>query len=423
MSATIFPLVLIAAVVVTAAATAFFLRGAGGDKNDATARFELLLERAKNDLTATQRELVESSRTEFLALAGQRLDTTQAGIAAKLTELVAPVGEKLTQVDAFVRELEQKRTEAYTELRAQVATLTANGSDLRNVATALADKTTQLATALRNPQMRGRWGEIQLKKVCELAGMLEHCDFDEQEFFRDLDRSMRPDMTIKIPNDRYIFVDAKVPLDAYLNAVEEKDETRRSAFLEDYGKALKSRVNALASVKYQNIDGSADFVVMFVPGESFLAAAFAKSPDLVEYAAARSIFIVGPLTLMTLLRSYGMVWQNVKQEERAKEIADTAAEFYKRFLVFAGHLKKLGNNLDAIVRVFNDAIGSYERNVIPKGREMADLAALSNVNDGGEVPPITTAARKIASKTAVAAIESISATTDDDEAETEEVTL
>ena len=422
MTTILFVMGLVAAVVVTAVATAFFIRNGNRDGDEAFKRVELLLERAKNDLAATQRELVDSSRAEFLALAGQRFDTTQAGIAAKLSELVTPVGEKLTQVDAFVRELEQKRTEAYTELRAQVAGLTENGSDLRKIANALADKTTQLATALRNPQTRGRWGEIQLKKVCELAGMLEHCDFDEQEFFRDIDRSMRPDMTIKIPGDRYIFVDAKVPLDAYLNAGEEKDETRRSAFLDEYGRAMKSRVNALASVGYQNIKGSADFVVMFVPGESFLAAAFATNPDLVEYAAARSVFIVGPLTLMTLLRSYGMVWQNVKQEERAKEIADTAAEFYKRFLVFAGHLKKLGNNLDAIVRVFNDAIGSYERNVLPKGREMADLAALSNLNDGGEVPPITTAARKIASRTAVAAIDSITATADDDEIVTEDAT-
>ncbi len=415
MATILFVIGLTVAVVVTAVATAFFVRNGNRDRDEAFKRVELLLEHAKNDLAATQRELVESSRAEFLALAGQRFDTTQAGIAAKLSELVTPVGEKLSQVDAFVRELEQKRTEAYTELRAQVANLTANGSDLRNVASALADKTTQLATALRNPQTRGRWGEIQLKKVCELAGMLEHCDFDEQEFFRDLDRSMRPDMTIKIPNDRYIFVDAKVPLDAYLNAVEEKDEARRSTFLDDYGKALKSRVNALASVKYQNIEGSADFVVMFVPGESFLAAAFAKNPDLVEYAAARSVFIVGPLTLMTLLRSYGMVWQNIKQEERAKEIADTAAEFYKRFLVFAGHLRKLGSNLDGIVGVFNDAIGSYERSVLPKGREMAGLAALSNANEGGDVLPVTTSARTIASKPAVAAIESMYATAEDDE--------
>ncbi|MHB8141067.1 MAG: DNA recombination protein RmuC [Vulcanimicrobiaceae bacterium] len=357
-----------------------------------------MIERVKNELTSTQRELVESSRKEFLDLAAQRLGTTQENIASKLTELVAPMGEKLTQVDTFVRELEQSRVKAYAELRTEVEQLTKSG-------TALTERTTQLVSALRNPQTRGRWGEIQLRRVCELAGMLEHCDFEEQESFRSFEKSLRPDLTIKLPHNHAIFVDAKVPLDAYLNAIESTDELVREEQLRAYSQALKSRINSLANTGYRNIEDSADFVVMFIPGENFLSAACAKEPSLVEYAAERSVFIVGPLTLMALLRSYGMVWQNVKQEARAKQIADEARDFYDRFIVFAKHLKALGSSLDASVDAFNKAIGSYERKVLPKGREMAKLAAFPLDGETGEVSLVDAATRRIVAKKAVAAIE------------------
>ena len=378
-------LAIVVAVAVTAAVTFALARRGAGDAPDTVAQFALLLERAKNDLAATQRELVESSRTEFLALAGQRLETTQAGIAAKLSELVAPVGEKLTQVDAFVRELEQARVTAYVELRKEVEQLTKSGGELSLAAATLSERTTKLASALRNPQTRGRWGELQLRRVCELAGMLEHCDFEEQKRFAGIDKAQQPDLIVRLPNDRFICVDAKVPLDAYLDAIDATDEATKATHFKRYGDALKSRINALAAAKYQTIPGSVDFVVMFIPGENFLSAAYSQDDDIIEFAAKKAVYVVGPLTFMALLRSYGMVWQSLKQEQNVREIAAQGRVVFDRVRVLSEHLNDLGKNLNASVSAFNKAIGSYESRLLPGSRELAKLAANPEAASQGDI--------------------------------------
>ena len=355
-----------------------------------------LIERAKSELVSTQRTLVDSSRTEFLDLAGQRLGTTQESIAAKLTELVAPMGEKLTQVDTFVRELEQARLKAYVELRTQVEQLTKSGSELNLATAALSERTTQLASALRNPQTRGRWGEIQLRRVCELAGMLEHCDFEEQKRFSEYDKSLQPDLTVKLPNDRFICVDAKVPLDAYLDAIESSDDEARNANLKRYSEALKSRITALAGAKYQTISGSVDFVVMFVPGENFLSAAYSQNADIIEFAANKGVYVVGPLTLMALLRSYGMVWQNLKQEQNVREIAAQGRIVFDRVKTFSEHLNELGRSLNSSVVSFNRAVASYESRLLPGSRDLAKLAADPNAASQGDINAVETNAASIA---------------------------
>ncbi len=385
MAASLVVLAIVLAVAVTAAVTFALARRGAGDSPDTVAQFALLLERAKNDLAATQRELVESSRTEFLALAGQRLETTQAGIAAKLSELVAPVGEKLTQVDAFVRELEQARVTAYVELRKEVEQLTKSGGELSLAAATLSERTTKLASALRNPQTRGRWGELQLRRVCELAGMLEHCDFEEQKRFAGIDRAQQPDLIVRLPNDRFICVDAKVPLDAYLDAIDAGDEAAKAAHYKRYGDALKSRINALAAAKYQTIPGSVDFVVMFIPGENFLSAAYSQDDDIIEFAAKKAVYVVGPLTFMALLRSYGMVWQSLKQEQNVREIAAQGRVVFDRVRVLSEHLNDLGKNLNASVAAFNKAIGSYESRLLPGSRELAKLAANPEAASQGDI--------------------------------------
>ncbi len=378
-------LAIVVAVAVTAAVTFALARRGAGDAPDTVAQFALLLERAKNDLAATQRELVDSSRTEFLALAGQRLETTQAGIAAKLSELVAPVGEKLTQVDAFVRELEQARVTAYVELRKEVEQLTKSGGELSLAAATLSERTTKLASALRNPQTRGRWGELQLRRVCELAGMLEHCDFEEQKRFAGIDKAQQPDLIVRLPNDRFICVDAKVPLDAYLDAIDATDEATKATHFKRYGDALKSRINALAAAKYQTIPGSVDFVVMFIPGENFLSAAYSQDDDIIEFAAKKAVYVVGPLTFMALLRSYGMVWQSLKQEQNVREIAAQGRVVFDRVRVLSEHLNDLGKNLNASVSAFNKAIGSYESRLLPGSRELAKLAANPEAASQGDI--------------------------------------
>ncbi|MDH2910859.1 MAG: DNA recombination protein RmuC [Candidatus Eremiobacteraeota bacterium] len=395
MAASLFILIIVVAVAVTALVTSALLRHRDRDAQDPAARFELMLERAKNELTATQREIVESSRTEFLALAGQRLDTTQAGIAAKLSELVAPVGEKLTQVDAYVRELEQKRLTAYVELRKEVEQLTKSGGELSLAAATLSERTTKLASALRNPQTRGRWGELQLRRVCELAGMLEHCDFEEQKRFAGIDKAQQPDLIVKLPNDRFICVDAKVPLDAYLDAIDSTDETAKAAHFKRYGDALKSRITALAAAKYQTIPGSVDFVVMFIPGENFLSAAYSQDEDIIEFAAKKAVYVVGPLTFMALLRSYGMVWQSLKQEQNVREIAAQGRVVFDRVRILSDHLNDLGKNLNASVSAFNKAIGSYESRLLPGSRELAKLAANPEAVSQGDIGRIETNAGSI----------------------------
>ncbi len=385
MAVSLFLLAIVVAVAVTAAVTFALARRGAGDAPDTVAQFALLLERAKNDLAATQRELVESSRTEFLALAGQRLETTQAGIAAKLSELVAPVGEKLTQVDAFVRELEQARVTAYVELRKEVEQLTKSGGELSLAAATLSERTTKLASALRNPQTRGRWGELQLRRVCELAGMLEHCDFEEQKRFAGIDKAQQPDLIVRLPNDRFICVDAKVPLDAYLDAIDATDEATKATHFKRYGDALKSRINALAAAKYQTIPGSVDFVVMFIPGENFLSAAYSQDDDIIEFAAKKAVYVVGPLTFMALLRSYGMVWQSLKQEQNVREIAAQGRVVFDRVRVLSEHLNDLGKNLNASVSAFNKAIGSYESRLLPGSRELAKLAANPEAASQGDI--------------------------------------
>jgi len=395
MSATVFFLAIVVAVVVTAAVTIFFLRDRGDKSNDAAGQFELLLERAKNELTSTQRELVESSRNEFLALAGQRLETTQAGIAAKLSELVTPVGEKLSQVDAFIRELEQARKAAYVELRKEVEQLAKSGGELSLAAATLSERTSKLASALRNPQTRGRWGELQLKRVCELAGMLEHCDFEEQKRFTGFDKAQQPDLVVKLPNDRFICVDAKVPLDAYLDAIDSTDETAKAGHYKCYGDALKSRINALAAAKYQTIPGSVDFVVMFIPGENFLSAAYSQDGDIIEFAAKKSVYVVGPLTFMALLRSYGMVWQSLRQEQNVREIAAQGRVVFDRVRVLSEHLNDLGKSLNAAVSAFNKAVGSYESRLLPGSRELAKLAANPEADSQGDINRVETNAGAI----------------------------
>ena len=315
---------------------------------------EALLERAKNDL----RESTATRATE------------------RVGEIVAPIAQKLTEFDRLVREIESKRNEDTGNLKAQIQNLLTRADKIESAAVALSNQTSTLVTALKSPATRGKWGEIQLRNVVEKAGMLSYCDFSEQQTIAVEAGRARPDMTINLPGNRRVFVDAKAPTDALQAAFESVDEAARKELVRKHAKALQDHIDALAKRNYHATEGSADFVILFVPGEAFLSAACNENPMLIEYALDKGVLVTGPLALISLLRSFAMGWQAVKQEENAKRIATLGRELYERATRFADRLVNLGRHLERSVGAFNDAVGTYESRLLPQGRKLKDEAAL-----------------------------------------------
>ena len=347
---------------------------------------EAVAEALKNELHEANTRLAQQNREEFLELASQRFSAAEERANAKLSELVGPVQQKLNEFDALVKAVEKQRVGAYEGLTEQIKQLSAHGGKLETAASNLATQTSVLVSALRNPSTRGKWGEVQLRRVVELAGMEPHCDFTEQQTFDSVEGQSRPDLTVKLPGDAVIFVDAKAPLNAYLDAIELVDESARREKLRAHAGAMKSHVDALARKNYARGEGSADFVVMFVPGEAFLSAACIENPDLIEYAAAKGIYISSPLTLIALLRSYALGWQQRRQEENAKQIAELGRELYDRVRVFATHFAGIGGALQRAVASYNSAVGSLESRVLPQGRRLKEVASLADA----EIPEVPT---------------------------------
>jgi DNA recombination protein RmuC len=304
-------------------------------------------------------------------------DTTAQQAGTRVGEIVAPIAERLGQFDRLVREMESKRSEESGALREQIAQLLSRADKIETATHALSNQTSTLVTALRNPATRGKWGEIQLRNVVEKAGMLPYCDFDEQQTVAFESGRGRPDMTIKLPGNRCVFVDAKAPTDALQAAFDAVDEDARRELVKRHARALQEHIDALAKRNYQSGEGSADFVIMFVPGEAFLSAACTENPALIEYALDKGVLVAGPLSLISLLRSFAMGWQAVKQEENAKRIALLGRELYDRTTKFAERLVTLGKHIERTVGAFNDTVGTYESRLLPQGRKLKDEAALS----------------------------------------------
>lgn len=333
---------------------------------------ESLLERAKNDL-----------REATALRAGERVG-----------ELVAPVAQKLFEFDRLIQELEAKRQHDAGSLREQIDQLLGRAEKLENATTNLTTQTSTLVTALRNPQSRGKWGEMQLRNVVEKAGMLVHCDFSEQQTVALEEARVRPDMTINLPGERCVFVDAKAPTDAMQAALEAADDEARRNLVKQHARALRDHVDALARRGYQTAKGSADYVVMFVPGEAFLSAACSDDPMLIEYALDKGVLVTGPLALISLLRTFAMGWQALRQEENAKRIATIGKVLYERALKFSEHLLEVRKHLERSVNAFNGAVGSYETKLLSQGRRLKDEASFGG-DDLPEIPPIDVVPRDV----------------------------
>ena len=329
-------------------------------------------------LAATQAELAATSaeldveRRSFdekvvNAVRSATTDAYQANSSAfleiaesKLTGYVRPLKESLAKVEGQVQTLELARERSQGALREQL--------------TQLSERTASLVTALRTPHVRGRWGEIQLKRVVELAGMLPYCDFDEQVTASTDDGRLRPDMKVRLPGGKNVIVDAKVPLAAYLDACDATDNTERARHLESHARQVREHMTKLSAKSYwQQFADTPDFVVMFLPDEGFFRAAWEQDPSLVEAGVRSRVHVASPTTLIVLLQSVAYGWQQERVAEDAREIHELGRELYERVAIVGGHLTKIGNSLKGAVGAFNDTVGSLERRFLPTARKLDAL--------------------------------------------------
>jgi DNA recombination protein RmuC len=325
----------------------------------------------QDNFKALAAEALAGSNKQFLDLAEQRLATSQQRAQAELDErksaiesLLKPLGEGLKSLDQKTQDIEKARVDAYSRIDQQVRMLAEATSGLQ-------EKATSLVSALKGSQVRGRWGEIALRRVAELAGMTDHCDFEEQTSIGD---GKRPDMTVRLPGDRVIAIDAKAPLNAYLEATEATDDEIRDRALDRHVKALKGHIKTLADRDYaKTLDSELDLVVMFLPGDPFLAAAFTKDPDLQVAALRSKVLIATPTTLLALLRTVAIYWQQRSMAENAEAIANTARELYDRAAKFGEDLSRIGAGLNSARKAYNTAVGSFDRRLIPMSRKLEEM--------------------------------------------------
>jgi DNA recombination protein RmuC len=276
---------------------------------------------------------------------------------------VAPLREELGKLDKQVRELEAKREGAYSSLGSQL-------EGLHKLQDSLRQQTTTLAQALKAPTVRGRWGEVHLRRLVELSGMARHVDFSEQESTE----SGRPDMVIRLPEKGVVPVDAQVPLDAFLRAMDAQDEDARRQLLAEHAKAFRGRIRELSQRAYwEQFERVPEVVVMFVPVEASLSAAFQSDRELFEYAFQQKVLVTSPIALFALLRSVAFGWQQQQVAENAEQIAAHGKTLYERVMTFVGHLSGVGKSLEASVRKYNDAVGSLDTRVLPAARKLKEL--------------------------------------------------
>jgi DNA recombination protein RmuC len=342
---------------------------------------------------AEQKTLLEDARSKltetFRALAAEALAGNNRGFLILAEEKLKPVTETLAAYQKETKELEEKRHRELGSLAHQLQALAQSEASLQS-------ETTKLANALRSPQARGRWGEMTLRRTVELAGLSVHCDFVEQETATGADGRLRPDMIIHLPAGRDIVVDSKVPLDGFLDAMEAPSDEAREAALARYAGQMNRHIANLSSKEYwDQFPAAPEFVVLFVPSDSFLAAAAQKAPNLVETALSKKIIIATPSTFIALLLAVAYGWRQEKLAENAQRISDLGQELYDRMATLAEHFGRLGGSLGKAVEAYNEAVGSWERRVLPSVRRFKELGA-GGKKDVDELPPIDQGVRVLA---------------------------
>jgi DNA recombination protein RmuC len=362
----------------------------------ALAQLEQGEQRLRDTFQALSAEALRENHRSFLDLAKGSLSELHQGGRHELEtrqqaieSLVKPLRESLQQVDAKLHVVEKERREHYGQLTEQ----------LRHVASAhekLHSETHNLSKALRAPTVRGRWGEIQLKRVVELAGMLEHCDFSVQETAAASDSRLRPDLLVRLPGGKHVVVDAKAPLEAYLAGVEASEESERRRSLVDHARQVRDHITRLGSKNYQDqFDPTPEFVVMFLPGETFFSAGLEQNPTLIEFGVDQGVIPASPTTLIALLRAVAYGWKQESLARSAREISELGRELHGRVARLSGHFVRLGTGLDRAVQAYNETLGSLESRVLVQARRFHELGAARSGDEIAEPKPLDRSVRPI----------------------------
>ena len=343
-------------------------------QHERDAAFEQANSRLTLAFTDLANKSLKANSENFLRMAEQNLGTQHEKAKRELSErelavenLVKPIKESLERSSKQINELEKSRSEAYGSIKAQLEAMQESQQTLRQ-------ETHNLVKALRRPEVRGRWGEITLRRLVELAGMVEHCDFQEQVHTTDDNKIFRPDMIVSMPGKRTLVVDVKTPLDAYLEAIEATDDSQRKKSLERHARNVGEHIRKLAGKSYwEQFAQSPEFVILFIPGDQFLSAALNEDPNLIETALAQQIILATPTSFVALLKAVAYGWRQLALAENAEEIRRLAEDLYGRLTAFVGHLNKLGRQLHSSVEHYNRAVGSLERKVLPGARKFVEL--------------------------------------------------
>lgn len=336
----------------------------------------------RDTFRALAAETLSANNEQFLRLAEENLKKFQQQARAELEQkeksietLVKPIGDALKRTSEQIEALEKERRQTHGSISQYL-------QNMQETQQSLQTETRNLVNALRKPEVRGRYGEMSLRRLAELAGMVEHCDFTEQETTAD---GMRPDMIVKMPDDRQIVIDAKTPISAYLDALEAADDASRDAHLLRHVRHIRDQVQKLSAKAYwSQFDQSPDFVVMFLPGEQFLEPALKLAPDLHEEALRQKVILATPTSLVALLKVVAYGWRQQRLAENAAEICRYGEELHRRLATFAEHLDKLGRSLGSSVETYNKAVGSFERQVIPGARRFPEMG----VRSGKDIPQL-----------------------------------
>jgi len=361
------------------------------EEREARVAAETRLAESEKQLVA-QKSLVDEATTKlgdtFKALSSDALRSNSQAFVESAQQTLEPLKDALKRYETQIQEIERQRQQAYGSLDSQLKSLATSEQQLQR-------ETTNLVNALRRPQVRGRWGELTLKRAVELAGMSEHVDYSEQVSKDTEGGRLRPDMVVRLPGGRQVIVDAKVSLDAYLNGLEAADDEARQACLTQHCRQMKDHIRQLSAKSYwEQFEPTPEFVVMFVPGESFLQAACSVDNAIIEQAMQDGVVLASPTTLVALLRAVAYGWRQEQIAKSAQEVSGLGRDLYDRLRVFLGHFDKIKRGLEAASSAFNQAVGSLESRVLPSARRFRDLGAASGA-DLPEMEPVETQPRQL----------------------------